>query len=156
MNPTNHLLLSVILFGMGLTSCARTDINRSSLNKYNKETKKLKTQLVKMNVYDGINIKEADIIARAYFHKYVGCGGYLSVSDGGTFWEVNGLFGLGARRIKGFQIDKMSGKITSPIGPSYLNPKFIFEEEGGGPSRINQHAQPSAESDAGTGRKLAP
>ena len=90
------------------------------------ETKKLKAKLLKINVSDGINKREADTIAQAYFHKHVGCGYYQKISDVGDYWKVEGLFGRGAQPIEGFVINKATGETKSPIGPSYVHPKDIF------------------------------
>jgi hypothetical protein len=40
-------------------------------------------------------------------------------------WPLK-TFGVAAKPIQGFHIDKSTGKITSPIGPSYASPFEIF------------------------------
>jgi hypothetical protein len=77
-------------------------------------------------VADGISKSEAELIAKCYFHQNVGCGAYTGVRDGGDYWIVDGAFGVVAQSIKGFHVDKSTGKITSPIGPSYASPFEIF------------------------------
>lgn len=156
MSLSSHLHFLVILLGISVTSFSETDINLSPHSKYTNESKILNVELQNMDVRDGIDKKEAEIIARAYFHMQVGCGSYEKVSDGVSFWEVHGRIGRGAIPIKGFQIEKNTGKITSPIGPSYANPKVIFEELAGSPVQKHKIAQQGAEPDAGTDRKLAP
>ena len=75
---------------------------------------------------DGVFKSEAELIAECYFHQNVGCGGFTGIRDGGEFWVVDGAFGYAAKPIQGFHIDKSTGKITSPIGPSYATPFEIF------------------------------
>ena len=68
---------------------------------------------------NGIDMREADLIAQAYFLKNIGCGSYESVSDGGSDWIVHGRHGVAASPIRGFLIGKSKGAITSPVGPSH-------------------------------------
>lgn len=87
----------------------------------------LSQKLNAVTVGDGISKSEAELIAECYFYHNVGCGGFTGIRDGGGFWIVDGAFGYAAKPIKGFHIDKTSGKITSPIGPSYATPFEIFQ-----------------------------
>ena len=75
---------------------------------------------------DGVSKQEAEVIAECYFHQNVGCGGFTGIRDGGDFWIVDGAFGVVAKPIEGFHIAKSTGRITSPIGPSYATPFEIF------------------------------
>ena len=77
-------------------------------------------------VADGVSKPEAELIAECYFHQNVGCGGFTGIRDGGDFWIVEGAFGYAAKPIRGFHIAKSTGRITSPIGPSYATPFEIF------------------------------
>ena len=79
-----------------------------------------------ITVTDGVSKSEAELIAECYFHQNVGCGGFTGIRDGGEFWIVDGAFGYAAKPIQGFHISKATGKITSPIGPSYETPYQIF------------------------------
>lgn len=65
--------------------------------------------------------EEAESIAKAYFSLHVGCGAYTGISESSAAWIVEGRFGFGGIPITGFFIDKETGRITSPIGPSYAN-----------------------------------
>jgi hypothetical protein len=90
------------------------------------QTAQLRQILHTVTVADGVSKPEAEIIAECYFHQNVGCGSFTGIRDGGTFWIVDGVVGYAAQPIEGFQIDKRSGKIKSPIGPSYATPFEIF------------------------------
>jgi len=79
-------------------------------------------------VADGISRSEAELIAKCYFQQNVGCGNFTGIRDGGDHWIVDGVFGYAAKPIHGFHIDKSTGKITSPIGPSYATPFTIFPQ----------------------------
>ena len=90
------------------------------------QTTQLREKLKGVTVADGISKTEAELIAECYFHQNVGCGAFTGIQDGGDFWIVDAKFGYAATPVKGFHIDKNSGKIKSPIGPSYANPFEIF------------------------------
>jgi hypothetical protein len=83
-------------------------------------------KLQTVNLADGVSQSEAQIIGECYYAKYVGCGGFTGIRDGGDRWIVDGDFGIAAMPVQGFYIDKHSGKLVSPIGPSYDNPLEIF------------------------------
>lgn len=79
-----------------------------------------------VNLADGVSESEAQIIGGCYFAEYVGCGGFAGIRDGGDCWIVDGSFGFVGIPVQGFFIDKHSGKLVSPIGPSYNNPLEIY------------------------------
>lgn len=87
-----------------------------------------KALLTTVNVSDGINLDEAQNIAKAYFLYNVGCGAYTGVTDAENKWNVQGGFGYSGDPIVGFFIDKQTGAITSPIGPSYNSPIDLLNE----------------------------
>ena len=90
------------------------------------QTSQLREKLGTVTVADGISKSEAELIAECYFHQNVGCGGFTGIRDGGDYWIVDGAFGYAAKPIQGFHIAKSTGRITSPIGPSYATPFEIF------------------------------
>ncbi len=90
------------------------------------EERELRQKLQAVILLDGISRPEAEIIARSYFARNVGCGAFTGILDGGDHWIVDGEFGYAGEPIKGFFIDKSSGQVTSPIGPSYGDPRKIF------------------------------
>ena len=79
-----------------------------------------------IDVSDGIDAPEARIIADAYFKMHVGCGFYEGISDSSQAWVVEGKYGYAGGPIRGFFINKKTGAITSPIGPSYSRPSDMF------------------------------
>jgi hypothetical protein len=80
------------------------------------------TILAGVNAADGIDYMEAFRIAQGYFAIHVGCGGFSGISDGGGVWVVHGQFGIAGTPIQGFSISKLTGAISSPVGPSYARP----------------------------------
>ena len=98
----------------------------SSCRSENPKTSLLRQKLHSIKISDSITKSEATIIAECYFHRHVGCGAFLGIRDGGKYWIVDGGFGYEGTPIEGFHIDKRSGKITSPIGPSYADPLQII------------------------------
>jgi hypothetical protein len=90
------------------------------------ETAELREKLHTITLADGISQPEAQIICECYFVKEVGCGTFNGIHDGGDRWMIDAKVGYGGKPVKGFYIDKKSGKITSPIGPSNDDPFQIF------------------------------
>lgn len=90
------------------------------------QTAQLREKLENITVADDISKSEAELIAECYFHLNVGCGMFTGIRDGDDYWIVDGAFGYAARPIVGFQISKSTGKVTSPIGPSYATPSQMF------------------------------
>jgi hypothetical protein len=87
----------------------------------------LRQKLGRITLDDGVSESEAKIIAQAYFAAHVGCGAFTGIRDAGELWIVDGKFGYAGDPISGFYIDKRSGKLTSPIGQSYDDPRKIFD-----------------------------
>ena len=86
------------------------------------EREKLKTVILT----DGVSKTEAQIIAEAYFALHVGCGAFTGIRDEGARWIVDGLLGYAGMPVRGFYIGKKSGKLVSPIGPSYNDSRRIL------------------------------
>ena len=86
----------------------------------------LRQKLKAVTLSDGVSQSEAEIIAQSYFARNVGCRAFTGIQDGGDRWIVDGKFGFAGEPIKGFIIDKRSGRVTSPVGPSYDEPLKIF------------------------------
>ena len=87
----------------------------------------LRQKLLRISLADGISKPEAELIAECYFHENVSCGEFIGIQDyGGDVWVVDGLWGYARSPIRGFRIDKRTGSIRSPIGPSYATPIQIF------------------------------
>ena len=120
------LSAAVVLIGCSRSTTSTPAGTLSSSQSRDAQTTELRAKLKAITVADGISKSEAELIAECYFHQNVGCGGYTGIRDGGDFWIVDGAFGYAAKPIQGFHIAKSTGKITSPIGPSYATPFEIF------------------------------
>src|ERR1043166_2886328 len=107
--------VAVILVVVAFASCPRPP------------TTVLRHKLRNLSLTDGVTEAEARTIAQAYFDYHVGCGAFTGIRDGGHSWIVDGKFGYAGTPIQGFYIDKCSGKLTSPIGPSYDDPRKIYK-----------------------------
>jgi hypothetical protein len=90
------------------------------------EDAELRRRLKSVTLSDGISQSEAEVIGQSYFAKNVGCGAFTGIRDGGDRWIVDAKFGYAGAPVKDFFIDKRSGKVTSPVGPSYEDPLKIF------------------------------
>jgi hypothetical protein len=103
-----------------LTACAGRQAQPTA------PTAELRHKLKTVTLADGVSQPEAQIIGECYFAKNVGCGAYYGVHDGGDRWVVDAGFGYAGAPVKGFCIDKHTGRIVSPSGPSFDNPLEIF------------------------------
>ncbi len=92
------------------------------------ETETIQSLLAAVSLQDGVNKFEAENIAKAYFRYNIGCGYFKEVTDSKNDWVVEGGFGYSGTPIKGFLINKKTGSITSPVGPSYKSPFEIPSE----------------------------
>jgi len=92
----------------------------------NPQDAELRQKLKAVTLSDGVSQSEAEVIAQSYFARNVGCGAFTGIQDGGERWIVDAKFGYAGEPIKGFFIDKHSGRVTSPVGPSYGDPRKIF------------------------------
>jgi len=113
--------LFLALLCLGLTGCAAHTSGADDA-----VTIRLAKRLKAVRVGDGISRTEAEIIGRSYFIKNFGCGTYQGINDGGDRWVVEAGVLATALPVKGFYIEKRSGRIVSPIGPSYEDPHQIF------------------------------
>ena len=118
-------MLAVFLVLLACTGCRQQSADAAT-QLHEVETVELRKKLKGITVTDGVSKPEAEIIAQCYFHQNVGCGAFLGIHDGGSNWIVDAKFGLAGKPVNGFHIDKNTGRITSPIGPSYANPSQIF------------------------------
>lgn len=139
-----RFLISLLLAALGCGGCGRQSatpttaeiISKSKLRvaqseEFNQKlrdahTAELRQKLRTVKTEGGISKSDAEIIAECYFDQNVGCGAFIGIQDGGAFWIVDAKFGFAGTPVKDFQIDKSTGKITSPIGPSYPTPFQIF------------------------------
>ena len=130
---TMRLPLAAFLMLLGCAGCSQPGTtvpawrNRSSLQSPNARTKHLREKLKTVSVADGISKSEAFLIAERYFHQHVGCGGITGIRDGGGYWIADGASGYAAQPIRGFHIDKRTGRIMWPIVPRHAAPFEIRE-----------------------------
>lgn len=82
--------------------------------------------LDRVDTTNGVSRAEATNIAQAYFLRNVGCGNFSGISEAPESWVVEGKFGYAGKPIRGFFINKKTGAITSPVGPSYAHPKDML------------------------------
>ena len=117
--------LLVILVSVICSGCNQ-DPDAVAAKERTAKTAMLRRQLIAITLLDGISQSEAEIIANFYFDRNVGCCAFNGIRDGGPFWIVNAQFGFAGTAVNGFHIDKLTGKISSPIGPSYSNPSELL------------------------------
>jgi hypothetical protein len=87
----------------------------------------LVSDLSKLNVTDGVSLKEANVIVEAiYYSKYGdGCGAPGEITDDGKFWKVPTSSGFSANPDAPLYIDKKTGEVSRRNSILILNPKEI-------------------------------
>ena len=108
----------MILQLVGFGACKIQDVTPISAQ--------LRQRLHTVTAANGISKLEARTICECYFAKHLVCGGFPGLHDGGDRWIVDAAFGYSGEPVSGFYIYEHSGKVVSPIGPSYDNPIEIF------------------------------
>ena len=114
--PGSHDTLADIIYD-GITPPTRHD-----------ERLKLEPQLRNITIEDGIDSKEANIIAQSYFLEFgPGCGMAIQATDDGRSWIVKTYIGYaGTETREPIRIDKYTGQVSWSNGPTIENPKTIF------------------------------
>lgn len=122
------VLAIVILVGItGVCSCAVDQENLA--NKSFNSEKLIKEAYLKIKLADGIDKKEAYILADAYFGAYISGCGFASQDpiDQGNKWEIKTFFGYAAQPYDSIFIDKATGTITCTKGPTIKAPGKIVK-----------------------------
>ncbi|MFG0248847.1 MAG: hypothetical protein ACF8OB_08165 [Phycisphaeraceae bacterium JB051] len=93
------------------------------------EAQQLQEQLRQINVNDGIDATEANIIAQSYFMQYgPGCGIAPPVEDDGEHWISKTVVGVvPVATAEPIRIDKATGAITWGRGLTVEDPKSIWK-----------------------------
>ena len=85
--------------------------------------KKMAETYNSITLEDGIDPKEASLLADVYFTAYIsGCGGTDKPVDIGHAWEIKTVFGVAAQPYAPVFIDKKTGTITCDKGPTIKAP----------------------------------
>ena len=81
-----------------------------------------------VNLKVGVTQDQARAMAQIYFERYIaGCGGADTPVDRGTSWEVTPKIGVaGAKSGKSIIIEKRSGHVSYPGGPTFRNPADLL------------------------------
>jgi hypothetical protein len=85
---------------------------------------------------DGIDEREATILADEYFHTYVsGCGVIGRVLERESYWEAETYVGYAAAPGEPVRIDMLTGAVSRPSGPtveaaSLLRGGLVLEHPG--------------------------
>jgi len=79
----------------------------------------------KVNLGDGVDKKEAAVLADNYFKAHISACGATSLNpiDKGNLWEIETKIGFAATPYDPIIIDKKTGKITCSRGPAVEPPK---------------------------------
>ena len=76
-------------------------------------------ELAAVVVADGVDEHEAKRLADEYFWRHIsGCGMVLALVDRGSYWEGPAAFGYAGVPIDPLRIDKASGDVSWPGGPT--------------------------------------
>ncbi|GAB2809725.1 hypothetical protein [Dyella kyungheensis] len=85
-------------------------------------------------VVEGVNLKagvtqdQAGAMAQIYFGRYIaGCGSADTLVDRGESWQVTPRIGIaGAKSGEPIIIDKHTGRVSHPGGPTFRNPADLL------------------------------
>jgi hypothetical protein len=112
-------------------SLACLTLSCSHLPSSDNQLRNLQAQLKTVVIEDGIDFREAEIIAQSYFYHFgPGCGVAPHVSDDGQSWISNTPVGYAATPTREpIRIDKQSGRVTWSDGPPIEDPKNIFKSK---------------------------
>ena len=93
--------------------------------------KGLEKDLESIEYADGVSEKEAEVIARNLEERFVGCGSFYEIEDGGGYWIAKYFLGLGARLDESTRISKLDGEVVAGISLGgevlKLSPDQIWE-----------------------------
>lgn len=83
-----------------------------------------------VNLKVGVTQDQARAMAQIYFEHYIaGCGGADTPVDRGTSWEVTPKIGVaGAKSSKSIVIEKRSGHVSYPGGPTFRTPADLLTD----------------------------
>jgi hypothetical protein len=86
-------------------------------------TKPIGPQFYSIQLDNGIDSREADILATVYFSKYEGaCGGNMPVVRRGRFWHSLTLVGSSGHQNPDIKIDSRSGIVGQKGHPTSIPP----------------------------------
>jgi hypothetical protein len=122
------VLAIAVLVGMtGFYGCAVSQ--QTPANKSPNAEESVKEAYSKIKLDDGIDKKEASILADVYFNVYIsGCGGTSGDPiDQGNKWEIKTLFGYAAQPYDPIFIDKATGTIACAKGPTIKAPGNVVK-----------------------------
>ena len=86
----------------------------------------LRGRLHTIDVSDDVSKSEAMIIGECYWEKHLEGGEITDIRDGGDYWIVLGKLGGYLAKPMSIDVDKLSGKVISKVGPSYDSPFDIY------------------------------
>jgi len=106
-------IAGVLALGCLLGACrSEADLAEESRREFQRE-------LRAVVVADGIDQREAKRLADEYFGRHIGaCGAVETPIDRGAYWEAPARFGYAAVPIDPLRIDKASGLVSWPGGPT--------------------------------------
>lgn len=97
------------------TYCAASPSLEDSLRESLLCRAKLMEGLSAVSSKDGISREEAITIGENFAGRYIGCGGFTEISDGGDFWISHNAVGYWGKPDATTRIYKKDGRITSKL-----------------------------------------
>ncbi|MCA9408380.1 MAG: hypothetical protein H6755_05860 [Candidatus Omnitrophica bacterium] len=118
--PKTNRLLKLLIFMIIVSGCASIPKNLT-LEERRQERQEI---LAKINLEDGIDYAEAEMLSGIYFFSFVsGCGMPGKIIDKGNHWETEMIVGIAAQKMKeNLIIDKQTGKMSLKGWPTIFNP----------------------------------
>ncbi len=113
--------LIILILCLSILGCANSVMPPDSYAYDN--TKPISPQFHGIQLGNGIDSREADLLATVYFSQYEGsCGGNMPVIRRGRFWHASTVVGYGGKSHPDITIDSRSGVVRQKGNPSSSPP----------------------------------
>ncbi len=105
---------AILLFSL-MTCCAGSPSLEDSLRESMLYRAKLMERLSAVSSKGGISREEAITIGENFAGRYIGCGGFIAISDGGDYWISHNAVGYWGKPDATTRIYKKDGRIASKL-----------------------------------------
>jgi hypothetical protein len=102
--------------------------NKQDIGYYTTDYEVLCKMVKDVNVSDGVNQKEAEVLADTYYRCFatIACGGVFPSVDMQNYWDVPVAIGIAGQPYGSIKIDKKTARMTWEHGPTIEDPVKYF------------------------------
>ncbi len=115
-----HIAIAISLLLWGCSA--------SGTQTLSEQGRELRAELSGLSLEDGVDEREATVIAENYFRRHAdtSCGSLGAVGTAGSAWVVPVFLGIAAVRADDIRIDKRTGRVSWARGPDIDDPKSMW------------------------------